>query len=236
MSKPFVPFDSKAVPKIGIAVDCARSPITGQAQIRGVNLADNRELFNERVGVMTNNIAEYLAIARGIEHIADDLYIYSDSMVAISWVKKGVGCRTTLFDQSKDIELQNPELKTLISNAEKITKNSKYILMFWNKKVIGIENPADFGNKPEIKIHETQEISEARLIDFGFIKNEDSEYVLREVFNNAGDFIIKNINGEWSAWIEQDRFYTTYELELIPQIQSIYYAICMKQLNKISTK
>ena len=68
--------------------------------------------------------------------------IYSDSRIAMSWVKKKV-CRTNVtFDSS------NSELLALIHRAERWLKENSFSnpILKWETKAWG-EIPADFGRK-----------------------------------------------------------------------------------------
>jgi len=71
-----------------------------------------------------------------------DLPIYSDSQIAIGWVKKGK-CKTTLARKPK-----TEELFTYIERAEAWLKANVITnpIYKWNTKVWG-EIPADFGRK-----------------------------------------------------------------------------------------
>lgn len=94
----------------------------------------------------TNNIGEFLALVHGIALLKsknmDSLPIYSDSKIAMSWVKKKQ-CRTNItFDSS------NKEILDLIRRAEKWLEENSYKnpLLKWETKAWG-EIPADFGRK-----------------------------------------------------------------------------------------
>ena len=93
----------------------------------------------------TNNIGEFLALVHGLAHMkenGDTRPIYSDSKVAISWVK------------DKDIRTLNPRTDNnidsleLIDRALKWLKNNDYPnrILKWETKAWG-EIPADFGRK-----------------------------------------------------------------------------------------
>lgn len=88
----------------------------------------------------TNNIWEFLAIAKAFEISQNDL-IFSDSKIAIAWAKQWV-CKTKLEKNSKN---ENSFLE--IKKAEKILQNADLSrLKFWNSWVYW-EIPADFWRK-----------------------------------------------------------------------------------------
>ncbi len=130
-----------------IAVDAACSGNPGDLEYRGVDLASGDEVF--RVGPLkmgTNNVGEFLAIVHALAAFEksgdDERRIYSDSKIAIGWVKRGKAntkLRKTTANQS---------LFKLIMRAEKwlATHQWKNPLSKWKTKVWG-EIPADFGRK-----------------------------------------------------------------------------------------
>ncbi len=128
------------------AVDAACSGNPGPMEYRGVYVADGTELFHQSFPLGTNNVGEFLAIVHALA-LAEktgkkDVPIYSDSSLAIGWVKKG-RCKTTL--------LRNEETKTvfeLIARAEKWLAEHAWSnpLLKWDTARWG-EIPADFGRK-----------------------------------------------------------------------------------------
>ena len=129
-----------------IAVDAACSGNPGLMEYRGVQVADNLELFH--VGPLeegTNNIGEFLAIVHALALLnkgRQDITIYSDSVNAIKWIEKKK-CNTKL----KPTERNKP-LFDLIARAEKWLKTHTYDnpILKWETKLWG-EIPADFGRK-----------------------------------------------------------------------------------------
>ena len=86
-----------------------------------------------------------MALVHGLGYLKlkkSELPIYSDSRIAISWVKKGQ-CRTNL-QFSKD----NQQLLDFIKRAEVWLKENTYTtkILKWETKAWG-EIPADFGRK-----------------------------------------------------------------------------------------
>ena len=133
--------------KNSLTVDAACSGNPGKMEYRGVLNHNKQEVF--KMGPFkngTNNIGEFLALVHGISLLnkkgLHTLPIYSDSRIAMSWVKKKV-CRTNVtFDSS------NSELLALIHRAEKWLKENSFNnpILKWETKAWG-EIPADFGRK-----------------------------------------------------------------------------------------
>ena len=100
-----IKLSAKELEKIGkpnlttISVDAACSGNPGRMEYRGVDTKTKKQLFLQgpfKKG--TNNIGEFLALVHGLGYLKlkkSELPIYSDSRIAISWVKKGQ-CRTNL--------------------------------------------------------------------------------------------------------------------------------------------
>ena len=130
-----------------ISVDAACSGNPGIMEYRGVETSNGNQIFHKgpfKEG--TNNIGEFLAIVHGLALLKkmnrEDILIYTDSMTAISWVKKKKA--NTKLDQTPD----NEELFDLIERAEKwlIDNTYKTKILKWETKKWG-EIPADFGRK-----------------------------------------------------------------------------------------
>lgn len=91
----------------------------------------------------TNNIGEFLGIVAALEYRKMKGFtcpVYSDSLIAISWIKAGK-CRTKSEPDSQS--------KTAIYFAELfLSKNHVTpFVKFWNKRKFGEEVPADYGRK-----------------------------------------------------------------------------------------
>ncbi len=137
---------SKIIMK-SISVDAACSRNPGIMEYRGVWTHNGDEIF--RQGPFddgTNNIGEFLALVHVLALLKNkkqfDLPVYSDSKIAMGWVKKGK-CNSKLEKTNK-----NAYLFELIERAEKwLAENmiSNPILK-WETKSWG-EIPADFGRK-----------------------------------------------------------------------------------------
>ena len=130
-----------------ISVDAACSGNPGKMEYRGVLTHNKQEIFIKgpyKRG--TNNIGEFLALVHGIALLKsknkEDIPIYSDSRIAMSWVKQK-RCKTNItFDAS------NKDLLELIKRAENWLKENtfKNPILKWETKAWG-EIPADFGRK-----------------------------------------------------------------------------------------
>lgn len=129
-----------------IAVDAASSGNPGIMEYRGVDTQTKKQLFHQgpfKQG--TNNIGEFLALVHGLAFLKknnSDRIIYSDSRIAMGWVKKKK-CNTKLKQTAK-----NKELFELVARAENWLKINTYTttIVKWETKAWG-EIPADFGRK-----------------------------------------------------------------------------------------
>lgn len=130
-----------------ISVDAACSGNPGLMEYRGVHTVSGKEIF--RLGPFksgTNNVGEFLALVHGIALLQREkqptLPIYSDSKIAMGWVKKKK-CNTKL-----QLNKNNASLFQLIARAEKWLRENSYQnpILKWETKQWG-EIPADFGRK-----------------------------------------------------------------------------------------
>ena len=129
-----------------ICVDAASSGNPGIMEYQGVDTNTKEVLF--KMGPFnnaTNNIGEFLALVHGIAILEKDLQkriIYSDSVTAMSWVRKK-RCQTKLKRND-----ENEEVFILIDRATKWLKENNYsaTIKKWETKKWG-EIPADFGRK-----------------------------------------------------------------------------------------
>ena len=130
-----------------ISVDAACSGNPGKMEYRGVLTHNKKEIFRKgpyKKG--TNNIGEFLALVHGIALLKsknkEDIPIYSDSKIAMSWIRQKK-CKTKLsFNQ------ENKDLLDLIKRAENWLKENTFNnpILKWETKAWG-EIPADFGRK-----------------------------------------------------------------------------------------
>ncbi|MFA5575063.1 MAG: ribonuclease H family protein [Brumimicrobium sp.] len=130
-----------------ISVDGACSGNPGKAEYQGVYTETKTELF--KVGPFeegTNNIMEFLAIVHALAYCKQnqmpEIPIYSDSRIAMSWVRQKK-CKTNLKQTAK-----NKRIFELIARGEKWLEQNTYKnpILKWETEVWG-EIPADFGRK-----------------------------------------------------------------------------------------
>jgi ribonuclease HI len=115
-----------------------------QIEFQGVWYPDNKNVF--AAGPFdggTINVAEYLAIVEGLRILKrSDIprFLYSDSAIAIGWVKKGrVNCQSEL----------SFSVQCLLESAAVWVKNHPHMVNRverWHTLKWG-ENPADYGRK-----------------------------------------------------------------------------------------
>ncbi|WP_299673026.1 ribonuclease H family protein [uncultured Tenacibaculum sp.] len=130
-----------------LSVDAACAGNPGILEYRGVDTKTKKQIFIQgpfKQG--TNNIGEFLALVHGLALLKKQKLpnypLYSDSKIAISWVKKKQ-CRTNVtFTEA------NKDLLDLIKRAEAWLKENPVTnpILKWETKVWG-EIPADFGRK-----------------------------------------------------------------------------------------
>lgn len=129
-----------------LAVDAAWNTKSGDMEYQGVYLHNGERLFLKGpFPDATNNIGEFLAIVHALALLQKQnstLPIYSDSMTAISWVRKKKA-NTKLEKTSR-----NAEVFDLIERAEKWLATHRFPnpILKWETEEWG-ENPADFGRK-----------------------------------------------------------------------------------------
>ena len=129
-----------------ISVDAASSGNPGVMEYQGVDTNTKEILF--KMGPFnnaTNNIGEFLALVHGIavlEKKSEKKIIYSDSITAMSWVRKKY-CQTKLKRNE-----ENEEVFVLVERAITWLKENNYSIVIkkWDTKNWG-EIPADFGRK-----------------------------------------------------------------------------------------
>ncbi len=118
----------------------------GILEYRGVTVENRQEIFREGPFPNgTNNIGEFLAIVEGLMILTEqgqEIPIYSDSEIAILWVKKKQA-KTTLVRSRR-----NQELFDRIEAVQTWLQENSYSnpILKWNTRDWG-EIPADFGRK-----------------------------------------------------------------------------------------
>ncbi len=128
-----------------LAVDAACSGNPGVMEYRGVYTKTGEVWFHQKFPVGTNNIGEFLALAHGIAYLEQkkiNLPIYTDSRIAMGWLKKKK-CGSKLVRNQATLPAFN-----LVDRAEKwLAENSYQVkVLKWDTKNWG-EIPADFGRK-----------------------------------------------------------------------------------------
>ncbi|MGB8646898.1 MAG: ribonuclease H family protein [Anaerolineae bacterium] len=132
------------VPSLCVDGACAINP--GPMEYQCVRFPTGERVFH--AGPFpngTNNIGEFLAIVQALQYCHAhnlSLPIYSDSRIAIGWVK-AKKCKTQLAPGPANVRLF-----TLIDEAEEWLAGRKYAnrVLKWETERWG-ENPADFGRK-----------------------------------------------------------------------------------------
>lgn len=129
-----------------ISVDAASSGNPGIMEYRGVDTQTHKQLFHQGPFQQgTNNVGEFLALVHGLAFLKQknsDRIIYSDSKIAIGWVKRKK-CNTKLKRTTR-----NKAIFDLVERAENWLKTNTYTtkIVKWETKAWG-EIPADFGRK-----------------------------------------------------------------------------------------
>ena len=139
--------NSKELPNYdSISVDAASSGNPGVMEYQGVDTKTKKLLFKHGPFEQgTNNIGEFLALVHGLAELKKSKNlnpIYTDSITAISWVKKKK-CNTKLERTEK-----TERLFLLVDRALIWLKTNSYNnkILKWKTKIWG-EIPADFGRK-----------------------------------------------------------------------------------------
>ena len=129
-----------------LSVDAAWNSVTKVMEYRGVYTETGKEWFHKGpFPRATNNVGEFLAIVHGLSLIKKhgfDIPIYTDSMTALSWVRKKKHNSVILPTE------ENEEVIELLARAEEWLRNNTYDtpIYKWNTPLWG-EIPADFGRK-----------------------------------------------------------------------------------------
>ena len=132
-----------------ICTDAACPSNPGPVEYRGVIVANWEEIFNYGpLDWWSVNIAEFLAIVKGLERSKNNkkyTILYSDSITAIWWVKKG--CINTTIrcnnHNKKLFEIINNSIQRLHNNPTR----SDHITILKRPTSQRGQIPADFGRK-----------------------------------------------------------------------------------------
>ena len=130
--------------KESIAVDAACSWSWGVMEYQGIDLIQQKKVFSFKFEEGTNNIWEFLAIVHWLAWIKEkwltNYSLYSDSMTAISWVRKK-RCNSSYAPK-------NQKLMDIIKKAEKwLTVNNYSTPLLKRNTENWWEIPADFWRK-----------------------------------------------------------------------------------------
>ncbi|MBK9108983.1 MAG: ribonuclease H family protein [Saprospiraceae bacterium] len=135
------------IPENAVVVDAACSGNPGDMEYRGVLPFEGKEIFH--MGPLkkgTNNLGEFLAIVHALAYLKkleqNSVPIYSDSKIAIKWVKLKHPATKLVFDH------HNKPLQDLVKRAVDWLHTHQYSnpVLKWETEEWG-ENPADFGRK-----------------------------------------------------------------------------------------
>jgi ribonuclease HI len=130
----------------GICVDASTIENPGVTEYRGVDTKTGQVIFQHKYEEATNNIGEFLAIVHALalykKQGKELKIIYSDSVIAISWVKQKK-CKTK-YEKTEN----NTRLFDDIKRAEAWLESNVYEtkILKWNTDAWG-EIPADYGRK-----------------------------------------------------------------------------------------
>lgn len=145
--------NSRNVPARGIVTDCScTGGNPGMVECRGLDLATGEIVFDEKIGLSTNNIGEWLAIAYGANYIVENglnVMLYSDSKICINWYEIQQ-CKTNIFRDYPHLAEKNKNLLSMLSEADEIVNSCRVKIAWWNKYLWG-ENPADYNRKKNFR-------------------------------------------------------------------------------------
>lgn len=129
-----------------LSVDAACSGNPGPMEYRGVYVKTGEEIFRQGpFDEGTNNVGEFLALVHGLALLKQrnlHLPLYSDSKIAIGWVKKRKASTKLVCTE------KNKAIFDLIERAEKWLQTNTFTtqILKWETEAWG-EIPADFGRK-----------------------------------------------------------------------------------------
>jgi len=143
-------------PKKGFVVDGSTRGNPGPSEYRAMNLATGEVVFHCKIGIATNNITEFIALAHCVLYcIQNDLTteIYTDSQTALSWLRKK--STNSSLPNNEKTAIARDYMNRIIAKLKDVniiydgidTKvNDNIIVSKWYSSEYG-EIPADFGYK-----------------------------------------------------------------------------------------
>jgi len=138
--------NSEKIIRQALSVDAACSGNPGPLEYQGVDVGTGKKIFHQGPFPLgTVNIGEFLALVHGLAYLkqkGSDMPIYSDSITAMSWVRKKA-IKTNLVRNAKTEELYKLVDRALIWIKSNSWKNP---ILKWETAEWG-EIPADFGRK-----------------------------------------------------------------------------------------
>lgn len=143
-SRPSVSRSAIVLPSLSVDAACSGNP--GRMEYQGVSTRTKERLFHQAFPLGTNNIGEFLGLVHGLAWCQaqnlPELPIYTDSKIAMGWIRKKK-CKTTLKPGPR-----TQELLDLIARGEAWLREHTYQnpILKWETKHWG-EIPADFGRK-----------------------------------------------------------------------------------------
>jgi len=149
----FVPYKNK--PREGILVSAIFYQNPGEMVCVGYDLLKSKQVFEENIGIATNNIGEFCAIGFAMNHLMKNKtvdIIWSHSKYAMKWVKKNsinseFGEKyPELLEKNKNLYDTLYELSNTIDNSSSCVSEIK----FWDKARYG-ENLAKVLYKKEFE-------------------------------------------------------------------------------------
>lgn len=121
-------------------------PNPGISEYQCVNLLTKKVIFNTKIGIATNNIAEFLAIIQALivsDTMGVQVDIYSDSQTAIAWTKNMA--YKTMLERNEDSRQVYELMDEGIEWLKKVYHHKKHSnVLFWRTRIWG-QIPADFG-------------------------------------------------------------------------------------------
>lgn len=144
--QPLQTFDK--LPTHAISVDVGTKGNPGPTEYRIVNVHTRQELYRSGVfGMGTNNLGELLGLLHGIKYASMQTpvpVVYSDSKLAISWLRKRAYNST--LPRTRESALLFDQIDKGFEALARDEKMAAVVVSKWETKIYG-EIPADFNRK-----------------------------------------------------------------------------------------